>query len=67
MCLLQTRLSIESQTGLPKVKHKAKTRTMDDAGLFIKPNRKKNNWFVSHFIESHMGRFNEIVTIMIIT
>ncbi|ESR41269.1 hypothetical protein CICLE_v10027335mg [Citrus x clementina] len=44
---------LKTKTNLPKVKYKAETRTGCDAGLFIKLNMKKNNWFVNHFIESH--------------
>lgn len=41
----------KAKTDLPKVKCRAETRIRCDAGLFIKLNKKKNNWFVNHFIE----------------
>lgn len=44
---------LKAKADVPKVKYRAETRTGCDAGLFIKLNRKKNNWFVNHFIESH--------------
>ena len=41
----------KAKTNFLKVKCRAETRIGCDVGLFIKLNKKKNNWFVNHFIE----------------